>query len=49
MNRAITWFLTILLVLAVIGLFTRREGFDSQTNYNKVIYSGLANTAITSL
>ena len=51
MNRAVSYLLLLLLVLAVIGLFTRREGFDAgypkQPNYNKVIYSGLAETAIT--
>lgn len=51
MNKAVSYLLVLLLVLAVIGLITRREGFDAgypkQLNYNKVIYSGLADAAIT--
>jgi hypothetical protein len=51
MNKWVTWIVGVLVILAVIGFVTqRREGFDGypkQPNYNKVIYSGLAETAIT--
>lgn len=51
MNRGVSYLLVLLLVLAVIGLYVRREGFDAgypkSPNYNKVIYSGLADATIT--